>query len=61
MRLHLVLTVDPYDAESYGDVRYACDDAHLDGVLERLHDMGFQPENIKVQSCAVNERIDWNI
>lgn len=61
MRLRLVLTVDPYDGESYGDVRYVCDDAHLDGVRERLRDAGFPPENIRVQSCAVNERIDWNV
>lgn len=58
--LYLVLVCDPYEEPAYGDIYYLCDGDHLDGFVGRLYDEGFSPEDIRVVSCAVNGRIDWD-
>lgn len=58
--LYLVLVCDPYEEPAYDDICYLCDGDHLDGFVGRLHDEGFPPEDIRVVSCAVNGRIDWD-
>ena len=57
--LYLVLVVDPHEGEAHEDIHCVCDDAHLDGVIEHLRDVGVFPENIRVQDCVPNEPIDW--
>lgn len=59
--LYLVLICDPYEEPSYDDIRYVCDGDHLGGIVARLYDAGFSPEDIHVLRCAVNERIDWDV
>ena len=44
--LYLVLICDPYEEPSYDDIRYVCDGDHLDGIVARLYDAGFSPEDI---------------
>ena len=58
--LHLVLICDPYEEPSYDDICCVCDSNHLGGIVARLYDAGFSPEDIHVLRCAVNERIDWD-
>lgn len=58
--LYLVLVCDPYEEPSYDDILRVCDGDHLDGIVGRLYDAGFPPEDIRIVSCAVNERIDWD-